>query len=116
MTVVEVLSNRSYLDVLSRAEWIANFVVAIISADQVLHDATTLEHTKLTPVFERIRDSRNAAIWVDLAKPIGLLLMGAHVYFVHFVRQSQFFESDRNLDAVRSLRGVKSDSRFRHCC
>lgn len=66
------------LPVLARAGGVGHLVVLVVAVDEVLQDAAALEDADGLAVIERVCESRDAAVGVDLEEP-GLLSGGMSI-------------------------------------
>lgn len=71
---------------LSSSGRIADLILFIVAAHNILHDTSAFEDTNLLAVVEGVSDSWNAAIRIDFGEPVGLLLVYSHVDFPNVVR------------------------------
>lgn len=102
-----VFATDRHLNRLPAPPRITDLALSVVLIDKVLHDAATFENVYIIPIRVSVRQSRDSAVWIYRCEPGGFLLVGGHVYLVHFIGQSKFGEGDADFDAVRSLRCVE---------
>lgn len=102
-----------HLYMLASANRVAELVLCIVPAYEVLHDTSTFENTNLFSVHIFISNGRNAAIRVDLKEGWLLLLVLRQLQGRYFVWQAELFEQNRDLDAIGRLGSVQVDVRGR---
>ena len=98
-----------HLIVLSCASWVGDLVVLVILIDQVLLDASRLKQIDGLTICESVRQSWNPSIGIDFQEPWLLLGVLGDINLGYLVRQSEFLQSDGDLNAIRRLGGVKVD-------
>lgn len=75
-------------------------MVFIILLDKILEDAPGLEYSDHLAILERICDGGDSSIRIYLQKPGLLLDVGGDVEMLYFVRETQFFKKNGDLDAI----------------
>lgn len=85
-------------------------MLSIILFDKVLQDAAGFEKADFF-AGQNICDCRDAAIRVYLREPRLFLFVGEDVGLVDFVKETELFQGNRDLDAIRNLISIQVDIR-----
>ena len=80
--------DDTHLDTLPATDGIRQLVVCIVSVDQILHNAPTLEDSNLLAVGKSVGQCWDAAIWIDLEEPRLLLSVLGYLNLGGVVRQT----------------------------
>ena len=91
-------------------------MIRVVTINEVLHDASAFEQSNDFTIFVDVGKGWNAAVWVDFLEPIRFLLVVRYVNLPDIIWQSQLFESDRDLNAIRRLPCIKRYIGCRHGC
>lgn len=82
-------------------------MLLVVAVRQVQENGATLKEANGRPVRVRVRQRRNAAIWVDLKEPGFLLFLLGEVDSRDLVLQAKLLEKQRDFDAIGRLRRVE---------